>query len=182
MQETVSVKHVRLAILAIAMAAIVAFGMCAFAQTAQAEPALPYGKTKVVTTGKVKITYYNGNSAAGVAVKAVKAPASVKKITIPDTVKINNHTYKVTQIQKNAFKGAKGATKVVLGKNVGKIKANAFAKSKVTKVVVKKDKMGKKYVKGAFKGSKVKVVKTPNAKVYKKIFTKKIVGKKVTVK
>ena len=58
-------------------------------------------------------------------------------------------------------------------------------KSKKTRTVkIKTKKLTKKSVKNCFKGSKVKTVKVPKkyAKKYKKIFTKKNCGKKVTMK
>ena len=64
-------------------------------------------------------------------------------------------------------------------------------KSKVTKLIVKTKLLKKKTVKGSLKGSKVKTiqVKVGSKKVnksfatkYKKLFTKKNAGKKVTIK
>ena len=78
---------------------------------------------------------------------------------------------------------------VTLGAKVKKIAASAFAKSNAKTLVVKTTKLKAATVKNALKGSKVTTVKvqvkTSNAKyvkTYKKIFTKKICGKKVTVK
>ncbi|MGI6034158.1 MAG: hypothetical protein ACOX69_12125, partial [Coriobacteriales bacterium] len=85
----------------------------------------------------------------------------------------------------------KKATKVTLGKNVKTIKKNAFKGSKAKTIVVKTKKLTKKSVKGSLKGSKVKTVKVNVGKTkvdkkyvkkYKKAFTKKNCGKKVTVK
>ena len=96
-------------------------------------------------------------------------------------------------VLKKAMKKAnnKGVTKVTLGKKVRKIKKGAFKGTKVRTVVVKTKKLKKASVKGCFKGSKVKTVqvKVGSRKVnktyvkkYKKVFTKKICGKKIKVK
>jgi hypothetical protein len=92
----------------------------------------------------------------------------VKTVTVPATVKIGGKTFKVTRIAAGAFKG-----------------------SKATKLVVKTKKLTKKSVKGCLKGSKIKTVKVSlgkksvnkkYVKKYKKIFTKKNAGRKVSVK
>ena len=113
-----------------------------------------------------------------------------KSIIVPAAVVINGESYKVVEIAANSFIGSRVRT-VNIGKNVKTIKKNAFAKSKVTKVVVKTKLLKKNQVKGAFKNSKVKTlqVKVGSKKVnkkfvktYKKIFTKKNAGRKVKVK
>jgi len=116
---------------------------------------------------------------------------NAKAIAVPDTVTLaDGKTYRVVEVSPNAFKGNK-IRKVTIGANVAKISKNAFAKSKVTTVVLKTQKLTKKTVKGAFKGSKVSKVqvkagsKKLNKKIlkkYKKFFTKKVVGRKVTIK
>ena len=99
-------------------------------------------------------------------------------------------TYKVTQVNAGAFAGSKIKT-VTISKNIKTIKGNAFKKSKATKMIVKTKSLTKKSVKGSLKGSKIKTVqvKVGSKKVnkkfvkkYKKIFTKKVAGKKVAVK
>ena len=114
-----------------------------------------------------------------------------RSVVVPDKLTINGKTYKVTQVNAKAFTGKKIRT-VTIGKNVKKIKANAFKGSPATKIIVKSKKLTKKAsVKGCLKGSKVKTVqvkvgsKTLNKKYvkkYKKVFTRKNAGKKVTVK
>jgi len=92
---------------------------------------------------------------------------NAKTVTIPATVNIYGKKYKVT-----------------------KIKSKAFAKSKATKLIVKTKKLSKKRVKGALKKSKVTRVKVSvgkkslnrkYVKKYRKYFTKKNAGKKVSV-
>ena len=64
---------------------------------------------------------------------------NVTSVTIAKTVKINGVTYKVTQIDNNAFKGCKKLKKVTIGSNVKKIGKNAFANcSKLKTVNMKK--------------------------------------------
>ena len=115
---------------------------------------------------------------------------NTKSVKIPATVKLNKHTFKVVQINANAFKGKKIRT-VTLGKNVKVIKKNAFKNSKATKVILKTKLLKKSKVKNCLKGSKVKTVqikvgnKSLNKKYvkkYKKYFTKKNAGIKVTIK
>ncbi len=64
-------------------------------------------------------------------------------------------------------------------------------KSKATKLIVKSKLLKKNTVKGSLKGSKIKTVQVKVGakklnkkfiKAYKKIFTKKVAGKKVSVK
>ena len=56
------------------------------------------------------------------------APTDIKKdtVTIPSTVVIDGVTYKVTAVEKNAFKSNKHIKSVTIGKNVKSIGANAF--------------------------------------------------------
>lgn len=121
------------------------------------------------------------------------AAAKAKSVT---TVTVNVKTVTAAAID-NAVKAAGGSnlyvTKIVLGKKVKTIKSKAFKNySKVTVLEVKTKKLTKKSVKKALKGSKIKTVKVKISKKaatnkkyvkkYKKFFTKKNAGKKVTVK
>ena len=111
--------------------------------------------------------------------------ANKASVSVPNTVKINSKTYKVTQIAKAAFKGSKIKT-VTINKNISKIAAYAFKGSKVTKIILKTKKLTKKTVKNSLKGSKVKTVQVKvnksTLKKYRTIFVKKVVGKTVAVK
>ena len=172
MQETLSIKKMHLAIVAAAMAAIVAFSMGIGAQVAQAEEAVPIGKTASTTYKGYKFTFKNNSkSAEGVTLIKVKALKGASKSTckVPTTVKLNNHTYKSVGIAKNAFKGVK-AKKIVLGANVTKINAYAFKGAKATKLYVGK-KLTKSIAKKKYlKGSKI-------TKVYAKNKATKLVKK-----
>ena len=146
--------------------------------------------TDTATGAKVKITSDKaGNETAEYVGLADK---NAKSAVIPDTVTIGGKTYKITTIRANAFKGSK-VTKVTIGKYIKKICAKAFNGSKVTTIIMKTTKLTKKSVKNCLKGTKAKKVtikvkvgsKTKNKKyrnLYKKYFTAKNAGKKVTVK
>ena len=190
MQETLSVKKMRLAIMAAAMAVIVAFSMGIGAQVAQAEEAIPYGSTVTKKIGKVTYKFKNGTTAKGVAIVKVKAPKSVKTIDVPATVKLvnkktgNYHTYNVKVVEPKAFKGTSAKT-IKLPKTIKTINKNAFKGSKATKLYVKTKltkKVGKKTTKVAkknwLKGSKIKKVysKSP-VKTAKKLVKKSYSGK-----
>ena len=111
------------------------------------------------------------------------------------TVTVNVKTVNAKALDKAVAK-AKGSskyvTKFVLGKKVKKIAKNSFKEYKaVTVLQIKTKKLKKKAVKGSLKGSNVKKIevkvgsKKANKKIvkkYKKIFTKKNAGKKVTIK
>lgn len=114
------------------------------------------------SAGKVKVTSVSKKTVALTKAK------NKKTVTVPAYVTIEGQKYRVTSIAANAFKGTKAKTVVVKTKN-----------------------LTKKSVKNSLKGFKVKTVKvkvgnkTSNKKFvkkYKKIFTKKNAGKKVTVK
>ena len=56
----------------------------------------------------------------------VKTTSKAKTIIVPKTVKKDGFTYKVTSIEKSAFKNNKKVTKITLGSNVTTIGASAF--------------------------------------------------------
>ena len=132
-----------------------------------------------------KITKAGKTGATVEYVKPVKK--TNKKITIPATIKVDGITYKVTSIAKNALKGNKKVTKLVIGKNVKTIGKKAFAGCKNLKTITIKTKLlkDKTVKKQAFKGIHSKaVIKVPKGKAsaYKKILRKKGIGKAVKVK
>lgn len=150
---------------------------------------LAVGEVYKVSGNTYKITAVATNEAVGT-VTFTKAK-NAKSITIPSTVKLKDgKTYKVTIAGSKAFTASKIRT-VTVGANVAKLTKNAFAKSKATKIILKTKKLTKTTVKGSLKSSKVKTVqvKVGSSKVnktyvkkYKKIFTKSVAGRKVTVK
>ena len=117
------------------------------------------------------------------------APVTIKAktITIPATIKINGEIYKVTKIDKNAFKGNKKVTKIVVGSNIQSIGNYAFSGCKKLKtIIIRSKKLTTKTVsKKAFKGiAKKVVVKVPKKKrtAYKKLLKKKGLSSKNRIK
>ena len=118
-----------------------------------------------------------------------KAPKNKKqtKIIVPDTIKINGVTYKVTSIAKNAFKNNKKLKTVTVGKNVSKMGANVFTGCKKLKTItIKSTKLTAKTLsKSTFKGiTKATTIKVPKKKLsaYKKLFKSRGLSSKVKVK
>lgn len=152
-------------------------------------PLLTASSTITSDGNTYKIIKAASSSAAG-KVRLTKAK-NTKSVTVPAAIKTSDgKKYKVTSIAAKSFTGSK-IRKVTIGKNVSVIKANAFKNSKATTIILKTKLLKKSKVKNALKGSKVKTVKVrlgskklnkKYVKKYKKIFTKKIVGRKVTVK
>ena len=176
MQETLSIKNMRLAIVAAAMAVIVAFSMGIGAQVAQAEEAVPLGKTGSITYKGVKFTFKNKSlKTEGLTLVKVKEQKKVSKIVLPKTVEFKGHVYTSIGIDKNAFKGTKAKT-IQLQSYVANIKKGAFNGSKASKLIAKTKlakKSGKNTTlakKGWLKGSKI-------AKVYAKNKATKLVKK-----
>lgn len=120
------------------------------------------------------------------AVAYVGSEKQKASVTIPDTVTINNMTYKVTSIAANAFKNNKKLKKVVIGKNITKIGKKAFyGCSKLKNITVKTTKLTKKNVGSqAFKGIHKKAAfKVPKKKIgsYRKIFRARGAAKTIKV-
>lgn len=125
-------------------------------------PAISDGQIANVGGNTYQVVSANAKTAA------FNKAANKKSATVPATVVINGVTLKVTGISPYAFKGTKVKTVTVKTKNLKKAtvkKSLKGSKVKTVKVKVGKKKDNKKYV-----------------KKYKKIFTKKNAGKKVTVK
>jgi len=112
---------------------------------------------------------------------------SAATVTIPATVEIDGVTFKVTAIEKNAFKNNKKVKKVTIGKNVTKIGSKAFyGCSKLKNLTIKSTKLtAKKISSKAFaktpKNMKVTVPKK-KFKSYKSMLIKKGVNKKAKFK
>ena len=94
-----------------------------------------------------------------------------KKFTVGPTVQILGITYKVTKIEKNAFKNWKALKEVTVGPNVTDIGASAFEGCKSLKKITIKSKslksVGKKAFKGIYKKAKIMVPKA-KYRAYKK--------------
>ncbi|WP_052377622.1 glycoside hydrolase family 2 TIM barrel-domain containing protein [Robinsoniella sp. KNHs210] len=110
---------------------------------------------------------------------------TLKTVKVPDSVKIGNYKYKVTEIGKNAFKGSKKLKTVTIGKNVKKIGSSAFYNAKLLKKITVNSKVIKGVGKNALKGINGKaIIKVPKSKLksYRKIFIKKGQKNTVTIK
>ena len=116
------------------------------------------------------------------------AEAKAKADALVKASNINKGTVSASDIKKASDLGA---TEVTLDSKVKKISKNAFKGTNIKTVIVKTKKLKAKSVKGSLKGSKVKTIKVKvgkakenkkYVKAYKKIFTKKIAGKKASVK
>lgn len=142
---------------------------------------LKKGKTYTVGGYKYKVLKSTGSKKtvafAGVSNK------KLTKILIPDSVKINGLTYKVTEISAKALKGNKKVKTVSIGANVTKIGKYAFYKAgKLANIVVKTKKLksvGSKALSGISKKAEIRVPSSKYKK-YKKLFKGK--GQKSSVK
>lgn len=136
------------------------------------ENVLPKKNSKVKSGGLTFKVTKSADKNGTVSCTAVNNKKS-KKITIPDTVKINGYTFKVTKIESNAFKGLKNLKTVSIGKNVTSIGKNAFKGCKKLQSVTIKSSKLKSIGKGAFSGiNKKAVIKVP--KKYKKSYSTKL--------
>ena len=151
--------------------------------------------TNTLTVGQVVVNKADGafytikKNAGKVHEVEYKAPKNKKqkKTAVPDSIKINGVTYKVTSIAKSAFKNNKKLKTVTIGKNVSKIGANVFSGCKKLKTItIKSTKLKAKTLsKSTFKGiTKATTVKVPKKKLsaYKKLFKSRGLSSKVKVK
>ena len=132
-----------------------------------------------VTVGKTSYKVMKNNT-----VEFTKMSAASGTVTIPAAVKINGKTYKVTSVAAKAFKNNKKVRKVVIGKNITKIGAEAFRGCKNLKTIaIKSTKLksvGKNAIKSIYKKAKISCPKKQKA-AYKKLF-KSSTGYKKTMK
>ena len=149
------------------------------------KPKLPKKGAKIVIKN---ITYKVTKAGAkNGTVAFVKAKSNAKTITIPATIKKDGVTYKVTVIEKEAFKNQKKLTKVTIGANVSKIGANVFKNCKKLKTIIitSKKLTAKTLDKTAFKGvNKKATLRVPSGKIntYKRILKTKGLNSKVKIK
>lgn len=96
-------------------------------------------------------------------VSVIKAKKNLKSVVIPDQIKVNGYTFKVTQVGKKAFYNQKKLAKVTIGKNMKTINQYAFAKCKKLKTINIKStsitKVGKNAFLGIHKKNQVKIPK-----------------------
>ncbi len=123
------------------------------------------GSSHTIGKGKSKAKYkVLTSSAKGGTVTFVKPQKTNNtKFTVPASVKIGALTYKVTKIEKNAFKNNKKLTSVTIGKNVTSIGANAFwGAQKLNQITIQTKSLktvGKNALKGISSKCKIKVPK-----------------------
>lgn len=125
----------------------------------------------------------DGKKAGEVAITGL-VKKNIKKANIKATVKLGSLKYKVTAINKNAFKGAKKLKAVTVGKNVKTIGAKAFYNLKNLKKITIKAKKISKIGKKAFfnKGKKLTIKVDKKAKKSIKKLLKKAKCKGFIVK
>lgn len=104
--------------------------------------------------------------------------ACPKTLKIPDKVAINGISYLVTEIDKNAFKGANKLTTLYVGKNITRIRKAAFCNCKNLKTIRFNTTVLNTVGKDAFKNVRAKcAVYCPDSQhktAYKKLLKKKI--------
>lgn len=132
-----------------------------------------------VTVGKSSYKLMKNNT-----VEFTKMNAASQTVTIPATVKIKGKNYKVTSVAAKAMKNNKKVKKVVIGKNITKIGAEAFRGCKnLNTITIKSSKLksvGKNAIKGIYKKAKISCPKQKKA-AYKRLF-KSSTGYKKTMK
>lgn len=116
-----------------------------------------------------------------------KTAATKGTVVVPDTIEVSGTTYKVTSVEKKAFRTGKKIKMIILGKNVKNVKKDAFAGCKtLQKIVVKTKKLTKKTVaKKAFRGVRKNVrIIVPKKKktAYRKLFYQRGLNKKVKIR
>ena len=144
-------------------------------------------KGAVAKSGKATYKVTKSDLKNGTAAYVGPLDKKATKVKIPATVKIDGVTFKVTSIEKNAFKNNKKVKTVTIGKNVSKIGAKAFygcsklktLKIKTTKLTAKK--IGSKAFSKTPKSMKVTIPKK-KFKTYKSMLIKKGVNKKAKLK
>lgn len=139
------------------------------------------GEKKTIDKLKYKVTSdsYGGGTVAVYGVSN-KNQSSYK---IPNTVKIDGYSYKVTEIGKRTFANLKKVTKITVGTNVKTIGNEAFCNSKKLKTIIIQSKKLNIVGKNALKNIHAKAtIKVPSSKLskYKKLFKNK--GQKSSVK
>lgn len=132
----------------------------------------------------IKVIKKNGKVSGGTVAYMKPYNKNCTKATIPATVKIGGVKFKVTALNKNAFKNCKNLSKVTIGKSVTKIGANAFnGASKLKTITIKATKL-KSIGRNAFKGINAKAkfkVPKKQLKKYTKMIKKAKAPKKAKI-
>ncbi len=87
---------------------------------------LPVGTTDKSDDGKATYKVTASKATNGTVTYVAPTNKKATSVAIPDTVTVGGITYKVTAIDKNAFKENKNIKSVTIGKNITTIGANAF--------------------------------------------------------
>lgn len=133
---------------------------------------------KTFTYKNVKYKITKSTTSAKMVTVTGTSKKNITTLSIPATVKLNGMSFKVTSINKNAFKNKKKLKSVTVGKNVKVISASAFqgdaklAKVKFSGTAIKS--IGKNAFKGIKKNAAFSVKKP------KKAFIKKLLKKAKT--
>ena len=142
---------------------------------------------------RTKTAVYRVTKTGKAANNAVTLERPIKKtnrtFSVPSTIKSTDgkYTFKVTGISKNAFKKKTKLKKIVLGKKIKTIGANAFSGCKnfktikITSTSLTKKSVGKNAFKGIYKKAVIKVPKK-KLKSYQKILKGKGQAKSVKIK
>ena len=148
--------------------------------TVKEKTSVKNGKVYTVGAYKYKVT--------SVSKKTVTISGSkkkdIKKIVVPDTVKLGGVSYKVTAVGSNAFKNCKKATSVKVGKNVASIGKSGFYGCVKVKTVSLNSKKLKTIDAKAFYNCKALTKITIKSTILKKVGSKAFskTSSKVTVK
>ncbi len=136
------------------------------------KPSVPKQGTSIPSGAvECKVTRSDEKGGTVTVSKAAKGK-SVKSLNIPDTIKWEGYTFRITEIAAKAFRNNKKITSVNIGANITKIGAQAFFKCSKLKKIVFKGKKAPKVSSKAFKGI------AKNCKVY---VTKKMPKKQVKI-
>ncbi len=149
--------------------------------------ALPVGTKKTSDDRKATYKVTTSDLTNGTVTYVVPTDGKATTVTVPDTVVIDGVTYKVTAIEKNAFKNNKKLKSVTIGKNITKIGKKAFYGCKKLKnLTIKSMKLTVKKVgsKAFGKTPEKMTVKVPKKKfkAYKSMLIKRGVNKKANFK
>ncbi len=129
------------------------------------DPSPKAGFTFAAGDIRYKVTKAASGGKAG-SVQAVKSLKNKRtSVKIPDTVKYQNNTFKVTDIGKNAFKNHKKMKTAVIGNNVKMIQSNAFAGCKALKKVTVGKNVEKIGSKAFYKDSALKKITIKSKKL-----------------
>lgn len=142
-------------------------------QVSAATKSNPLSEGEIITIDNLSYKVTSTKSRKTVYFVGVKHAAST--VSIPATIKVSGATYDVIGIGKNALRQDPELKYLTIGKNVARIKANAFRDCKqLTKIVVNTTKLkssmfGKNVVKGISKYAKIYVPRSKYSS-YKKLF------------